>query len=121
MFEIIFFTLGSLVLTGIAYRVEKNEPNSPGRLERTLAGNKYSLSLVILALMAAAFPGIWGAYSVASGTLSIGIVVLVVWAYPYWLLVSYLETRTLLRVRLGFSLGLTAIALAIAVSFGSQA
>lgn len=112
------------LLIGFALLMAKHkpDPNDFDKIEQVVnnhgAINKFMFSFVLFCIISTVIPGAWGVASLAQGQLLIGSAVLLIWAYPYWLFLNYLSNRSLLKMRLGFSIPLTLLVLAFAFFAG---
>lgn len=108
-----------LLLISAVMLVDKHNPN-PSEYDKvekiidpTLNGlNKGNSQIVIFGLIVSIVPGVFATAAIALDQWKIGSLVLLVWVYPYWLLLKYLNKRSLIQVRLGFSLTATFLILA---------
>ena len=114
------------LLVGFALLMAKHkpDPNDFDKIEHAankhLANDKYFFSFVLFCIIASVIPGAWGMASLAQGQWLIGGSVILIWVYPYWLFLNYLSNRSLLKMRLGFSLPLTLLVLAVAFFAGQS-
>lgn len=111
------------LLVGFALLMSKHNPDPSDfdRIEQVVnkhANNKYLFILVLFCIISSVIPGAWGMASLAQGQWLIGGAVILIWLYPYWLFLNYLSNRSLLKMRLGFSLPLTLFVLAVAFFLG---
>jgi hypothetical protein len=70
----------------------KNSPLSNSFLQWPFAGQIFSI-----VLMAVLMPGAWGVWALIHGKLIFGVLTILVWSYPYFLLVKYLNSKELVR------------------------
>ena len=111
------------LLVGFALLMAKHnpDPNDFDKIEQVVnkhANNKYLFTLVLFCILSSVIPGAWGVASLAQGQWLIGSAVILIWVYPYWLFLNYLSNRSLLKMRLGFSLPLTLCVLAVTFFVG---
>jgi len=111
------------LLVGFALLMAKHnpDPNDFDKIEQVVnkhPNNKYLFTLVLFCIISSIIPGAWGMASLAQGQWLIGGAVILIWVYPYWLFLNYLSNRSLLKMRLGFSLPLTLFVLAVAFFAG---
>ena len=96
----------------------KPDPKDFDKIEQMVnnhgTNNRLMLKLVLICIISTFIPGAWGVASLAQGQLLIGSTVLLIWVYPYWLFLNYLSNRSLLKMRLGFSIPLTLFVLVFA-------
>jgi len=113
-----------VLLIGFALLMAKHKPDPKDfdKIEQVVnnhgANNKYMFSFVLFCIISTVTPSAWGGASLAQGQLLFGSVVLLIWAYPYWFFLNYLSNRSLLKMRLGFSIPLTLLVLAFAFFVG---
>jgi len=109
------------LLVSFAFLMEKHnpDPNDFDEIEKVVNNHgKYTFTFTLFCIIASVIPGAWGMGSLAQGQWLIGGAVILVWVYPYWLFLKYLSNRSLLKMRLGFSLPLTLFVLAVAFFAG---
>ena len=111
------------LLLGFALLMAKHkpDPNDFDKIEHVVnkhANNKYMFSFVLFCIISSVIPGAWGVASLAKGQWLIGGAIILIWVYPYWLFLNYLSNRSLLKMRLGFSIPLTLFVLAFAFFAG---
>jgi hypothetical protein len=70
------------------------------------------LILAAVSIMLSIVPAVWATAALSQEQWKIGSIILMVWSFPYWLLLNYLNKRSLLKVRLSFSLFITILVLA---------
>lgn len=112
-----------VLLVGFALLMAKHnpDPNNFDKIEQVVnkhANNKYLFTLVLFCILSSVIPGAWGVASLAQGQWLIGSAVILIWVYPYWLFLNYLSNRSLLKMRLGFSLPLTLCVLSVTFFVG---
>ena len=112
------------LLIGFALLMAKHKPDPKDfdKIEQLVNGNgvnnKYTFGLALFCIISTVIPGAWGVASLAQGQLITGSTALLIWIYPYWLFLNYLNSRSLLKVRLGFSIPLTLFVLVFAFFVG---
>lgn len=84
----------------------------------TFYKSKYLLVFFAIIIIGSAYPAVWAAYSLPQGQLLLKTTVLLIWAPIYWLLMSYLSSRKVMR--LGFSIPFTLLLLALAFYVGKH-
>jgi hypothetical protein len=123
---LIFVAAQIVLLVGAAFLMvkHKSNPDDFDKFERAVnvhvVHNKYLFTILLFGIISTVIPGAWGMATLAQGKWLIGGAVLLIWVYPYWLLLKYLSNRALLKMRLGFSLTLTLLVLALAVFVGKM-
>jgi len=119
---IIVAVIGLLVGFGLLMAKHNPDPNDFDKIEQVVnkhgVNNKYLFSFILFCIIASVIPGAWGMASLAQGQWLIGGAVILIWVYPYWLFLNYLSNRSLLKMRLGFSLPLTLFVLAVSFFAG---
>jgi hypothetical protein len=57
----------------------------------------FSGQIFSIVLMAVLIPGAWGVWSIVHGKLIVGVLTLIIWSYPFFLLVKFLNSKKLVR------------------------
>lgn len=117
MFAGVFLLIVSGAMLAMGYKPNPNEYNKLEQaVDPTGSGHtsNFTIMAAVLVIAVSATPGVLAAAALAYGQLEIGSIVLLMWAYPYWLLLNYFNKRSLLKVRLGFSLTVTFLMLVFA-------
>lgn len=66
----------------------------------------------VLFIVASIIPGLYAMIFFSEKQWLTGSIIMLIWAYPYWRLLNYFNKRSLLKMRLGFSLTVTFLMLA---------
>ena len=123
---LMFVAAQIVLLVGAVFLMAKHKsnPDDFDKFERAVnehvVHNKYLFTILLFGIISTVIPGAWGMATLAQGQYLIGSAVLLIWFYPYWLLLHYLSNRTLLKMRLGFSLTLTLLVLVLAFFVGKM-